>query len=179
MARNVEIKARVADPEATRRRIAAVADGPPETLDQLDTFFRVAAGRLKLREIAGGRAELIFYQRADTPDPVESRYERVTVTDAPALRGLLAAALGVRGEVAKRRLLYHAGGTRIHLDEVRDLGWFLELEVVLRDGDPVGAAREEAARVMAALGVEPSALVAEAYVDLLGRDANDPARAPK
>ncbi len=175
MARNVEIKARVADPGATWRRIEALADGPPETLEQRDTFFRIAAGRLKLREIAGRPAELIFYERADTPDPVESHYERVAVSDAPALRGLLAAALGAGGEVVKRRLLFHTGRTRIHLDDVQRLGWFLELEVQLADGEAPETGKGEAARIMAALAVEPSALVSEAYVDLLARNESDAA----
>ncbi len=179
MARNVEIKARVADPGAMRRRVAALADGPPETLEQRDTFFRIAAGRLKLRAIAGGRAELIFYERADTPEAALSHYERVAVPDAGALRDILVVALGLRGEVVKRRLVFHAGRTRIHLDEVRGLGSFLELEVVLEGGDAVEDAQSEAARLMRALGIEPSALVAEAYVDLLGRDAAGPARAAK
>lgn len=168
MARNVEIKARLSDPGATRRRAEALADGPGAVLEQTDTFFGVAAGRLKLRQTAGS-GELIFYLRADDPDPKESRYERVTVADAPALRDLLAAALGVRGEVVKRRVLLRSGRTRIHLDEVRGLGAFLELEVELRDADSVQAGKDEARRLMQALGVEAAALVPEAYVDLLAR----------
>lgn len=177
MARNVEIKARLADPAATRRRMEALADGPPETLEQKDTFFRVAVGRLKVREMAG-RAELIYYERPDDPDPVESRYERVTVANGPELRALLAAALGVRGEVVKRRLLFHAGRTRIHLDDVRGLGAFLELEVVLGEQDRIEDGKAEAGRIMRALGIGSASLVAEAYVDLLGLVASgDPATA--
>jgi predicted adenylyl cyclase CyaB len=171
VARNVEIKARLADPGAAQRRVESLADGPPEVLDQTDTFFSVAGGRLKLRETAGRGAELIFYERPDDPDPVESRYERVPVRDAPALRAVLAAALGIRGEVIKRRQLFRSGRTRIHLDEVRGLGTFLELEVELRDGAPAKAGQEEARRLLRALEIEPAALVAEAYVDLLGRVA--------
>jgi len=97
MARNVEIKARVRDLPATRRLVAAVADGDPVSLRQTDTFFHVAAGRLKLRSTSGTGAELIHYERPDTPDPAQSRYRRVAVRDPHRLRALLAAALGVRG----------------------------------------------------------------------------------
>ncbi len=171
MARNVEIKARLRDLEATRRAVAALADGPPEQLEQRDTFFRVDGGRLKLREIAGTRAELIWYRRPDAPGPTESHFETARVADADACRALLAAALGVRGEVRKHRLVYHIGRTRVHLDEVQDLGSFLELEVQMAAAESAAAGAAEAARLMAALGVEESALVPEAYVDLLERRA--------
>lgn len=167
MPRNVEIKARLADPETTRRLVAEAADGPPETLDQTDTFFRAAAGRLKLRELGDGRAELIHYARPDTPDPAESSYAKVAVDDAPAYRALLASALGVAGSVRKRRLLYHVGRTRVHLDDVRELGWFLELEVQMAEGEPAAAGALEAEGLLRRFAVPPAALVAEAYVDLL------------
>ncbi len=167
MPRNVEIKARLADPAATARLAAAAADGPPETLEQTDTFFRVSAGRLKLRELGNGRAELIFYARADTPDPAESRFTRAAVADPAAVCALLAAALGTAGTVRKRRVLYHVGRTRVHLDDVQGLGAFLELEVQMAEGEPADAGAREADALLARLGVPREALVAEAYVDLL------------
>ncbi len=165
--RNVEIKARLSDPAATERAVAAAADGPPETMEQTDTFFRVPAGRLKLRETSGGRAELIFYVRPDSPDPAESRFSRAGVADAPALRALLAAALGTAGTVRKRRLVHHVGRTRVHLDRVEGLGDFLELEVQLAEGEPAAAGVREAEALAARFGIPRAALVAEAYVDLL------------
>ena len=167
MPRNVEIKARLADPGATRRLAAEAADGPPQVLEQTDTFFRVPAGRLKLRELRAGPAELIFYRRPDTHEPSESHFERVAVPDAAALRGVLASALGVAGTVAKRRLLYRVGRTRVHLDEVEGLGHFLELEVEMAPGEPGEAGAREAGHLMRRLGIPESALVAEAYVDLI------------
>ena len=47
---------------------------------------------------------------------------------------MLSRALGVRGAVRKLRTVYIAGQTRIHLDDVEDLGQFVELEVVLESG---------------------------------------------
>ena len=174
MPRNVEIKARLADPEATSRRAAAAADGPPTVLEQADTFFRVPAGRLKLRELGSGRAELIFYRRPDTPDPAASDFERIPVSDAPALGALLAAALGVAGVVRKRRTLYRVGRTRIHLDDVEGLGHFLELEVEMEAGESLEAGIRDAERLMGALAVPRDALVADAYVDLLAATSQGP-----
>ena len=83
------------------------------------------------------------------------------------LRESLSLAYGVFGRVRKHRLLFLAGRTRIHLDRVEGLGDFLELEVVLEEGDSAIGARAEALELMARLGVERSSLVAVAYVDLL------------
>lgn len=169
MPRNVEIKARLRDIDATRRLVETIADGPGEPVEQSDTFFRVDGARLKLRERSGADAELIYYRRPDAPGPQASEFETVPVRDAGVLRDLLAAALGVGGRVVKRRLVYHVGRTRIHLDEVHDLGSFLELEVELAEGEPADLGVREAKRLMGALQIEEDALIAEAYVDLLGR----------
>ncbi len=176
MPRNVEMKARLRDPEATRRLVAAAADGPPATLEQTDTFFRVAAGRLKLRECGDGTAELIHYERPDGVAPRGSRYAKAAVPDSAALRALLEAALGVRGSVVKRRILYRVGRTRVHLDDVRGLGAFLELEVEMAEGESESAGVAEAQRLMRTFGIGDEALVAEAYVDLLEREGPSAAK---
>lgn len=89
MPRNVEIKARLHDPEVTLQLVAAAADGPPTPLAQADTFFRTAGGRLKLREFTDGTAELIHYERPDTTAPAGSRYAKVAVPDAAEARRLM------------------------------------------------------------------------------------------
>jgi predicted adenylyl cyclase CyaB len=78
-------------------------------------------------------------------------------------------AYGEIGRVRKHRTLYMVGRTRVHLDQVEGLGHFLELEVVLADGDTVEAGVQEARRIMAGLGVQSSQLVEGAYLDLLSR----------
>jgi adenylate cyclase class IV len=198
VASNIEIKARVpGDVEELHARAAAVSDSGPTLIVQEDTFFVVPRGRLKLRVFgdatSGGRApvvrddapayrergasahrmrspaELIFYERVDTGGPTMSDYSLVPVMDPEALKSALAAALGVRGVVRKRRILYLAKETRIHIDEVDGLGTFLELEVVLptaAGASPVdGDAR--CRELMDALGVGAADLVDVAYIDLL------------
>ena len=60
-----------------------------------------------------------------------------------------------------------AGRTRIHLDRVEDLGHFLELEVVMTDGEPAEAGVAIAHALLAKLGIAPDQLIERAYVDLL------------
>ena len=91
-----------------------------------------------------------------------------TPTGSPdSLREALTLGYGEVGRVRKRRTLFMVGRTRIHLDEVEGLGDFLELEVVLRDGEPIEVGVREAEGLMARLQVQPSQLIDRAYVDLL------------
>jgi predicted adenylyl cyclase CyaB len=167
MPRNVEIKARIAGVNALTQLAARLADTGPVILEQDDTFFACPTGRLKLRDQFAGGAELIFYQRADESGPKESFYVRTPVPDPAAMRMLLQTAYGQCGRVRKRRILYLVGRTRIHLDTVAGLGEFLELEVVLRDGECAAAGVLEADAIMKALGVGPEQLLPGAYVDHL------------
>ena len=172
MPRNIEIKARIAGVAALQPLAARLADTGPTVIEQDDTFFACPHGRLKLRDQPGAGAELIFYQRADASGPKESFYLRVPVPDPKAMRELLQRAHGQAGRVRKRRVLFLVGRTRIHLDVVEGLGEFLELEVVLRDGESAAQGSVEARKIMAQLGVTPQQLTAGAYVDLLRQAAS-------
>ena len=121
----------------------------------------------KLREFADGGGELIAYRRSDTTGPKCSHYRVVPVADPRALDDALGLVPGRRGVVRKRRELFLAGQTRIHLDEVDGLGAFIELEVVLEEGQPESRGGEIARGVLEALGVSDRQLVADAYIDLL------------
>jgi predicted adenylyl cyclase CyaB len=169
MARNIEIKARAADLAQTELRARTLADQGPFELAQDDTFFVCASGRLKLRELAPDQGELIFYRRADVPGPKLSEYTMVATSTPAQLRALLTEAFGVLGRVRKRRRLYLAGQTRIHLDQVEGLGSFVELEVVLDDHQTPADGEAVAERLLTRLGVANADLVSGAYIDHLLR----------
>lgn len=171
MAVNIEIKARVRDPERTRRLAESLTDSPTAILRQTDTFFRVPQGRLKLREFPDAEAELIFYHRPDRAGPKASNYSIHRTGDPAGLRTLLGLALGETGVIRKVRTLLMTGRTRIHLDEVEGLGHFLELEVVLAKGEDTIDGEAEARRLMAALEIDPSDLIEAAYIDLMAGQA--------
>lgn len=167
MARNIEIKAYVADLAALTARAAVIADEGPVEIRQDDTFFSCERGRLKLRAFSAEEGELIFYRRTDQPGPKQSFYLRTPTASPDSLREALTLAYGEVGRVRKRRTLFMVGRTRIHLDEVEGLGDFLELEVVLREDESLDAGVREAEELMARLQVQPSQLIDRAYVDLL------------
>ena len=169
MPSNIEIKARVADPERKQTLAEQLAGTPPAVLHQEDTFFPCTRGRLKLRQLAPDRGELISYQRADVSGTKQSDY-LIYHTDRPAeLCVVLADALGTGIVVTKTRRLYLVGQTRVHLDEVMGLGSFLELEVVLAAGQAPEEGHRIAREIMAALEVDESDLIDRAYADLLAQ----------
>jgi len=167
MARNVEIKVRIESVESVFSKAAELADEGPVEIIQDDTFFPCENGRLKLRAFSEDEGELIFYRRSRRKGPKESFYI-VSPTGSPdTLRESLSLAYGTAGRVCKNRTLLLAGRTRIHLDRVEGLGDFLELEVVLEEGEPVESGEAEARDLMEKLGIRPDQLIECAYVDLL------------
>jgi adenylate cyclase class IV len=172
MARNVEIKARIAGVQQLLPRALALPGAVgPELIEQDDTFFTVPQGRLKLRQFADGSGQLIAYQRPDATGPKLSDYVLAPVPQPGPLREALERACGLLGRVRKRRLLVLVGPTRVHLDEVHGLGHFLELEVVLAEGQPEAEGLAVAHQLLAALGVPAQDLLAGAYLDLLAASA--------
>lgn len=170
---NVETKARSDDLAALAARSAAAGATYEGRLEQTDTYFAVAGGRLKLREIRHVRpdgevvpsAELISYERPDAPGVRVSDYDRTEVDDPAAVRLALEREHGVRAIVRKERELWLVGRTRIHLDRVDGLGDYVELETVVGDG-PLEDARAEHERLLAELGIDESEGIGVSYVDL-------------
>ena len=94
MARNIEIKARIASVAALNDRAAALADSGPVEILQDDTFFNCPSGRLKLRTFSNNTGELIFYRRSDERGPKQSFYVRTVASDPDSLREALSLAYG-------------------------------------------------------------------------------------
>jgi predicted adenylyl cyclase CyaB len=162
--RNLEIKARDAEPGRSLERALALGAEDRGEIVQRDTYFAGAKGRLKLREQDRGATELIQYRRADEAGPRTSEYRLVPVAEADALREALDAALGTLVVVDKRRRLLLWDGVRIHLDEVEGVGSFVELEAL---ADAGGDLEAKVAELRAQLEIGDDSLVAQSYSDLL------------
>jgi predicted adenylyl cyclase CyaB len=177
---NIEFKARLRHPEIVLRMLAEYHLAPAAMLQQTDTYFHVKTGRLKLREIEGETAQLIFYQRADKAGIKRSDYHIAPIASPAALREVLAAAMGIRVVVKKKRILYllprqpagHANSApenfvRLHLDTVEGLGQFLEIEVVVTVGEPLQHAQSEAERLAQAFQIQPEDFISASYAEIL------------
>jgi predicted adenylyl cyclase CyaB len=169
MPSNVEIKARLSDRAAAEAIAGSLCDSGPQVIHQEDVFFQVEGARLKLRIFDADRGELIRYERADVADARVSKYSIARTSDPRILLEILGRTLGEIGTVRKKRTLYLAGQTRIHLDEVEGLGDFLELEVVMRPRQTAAEGKAIAEELLAKFEITPGQLLGEAYVDLLQR----------
>jgi predicted adenylyl cyclase CyaB len=167
MPTNIEIKARARNFEEIRLRAESLSDTPVEVIPQEDIFFNAQKGRLKLRVLAGDRAQLIYYTRPDQEGPKRSEYHIYETPDPENLKCVLELAYGIRGLVKKTRYLYLVGQTRVHLDDVEGLGQFMELEVVIGPGQSDAQGQAIAEELMNRLGVERGDLLEGAYMDLL------------
>ncbi len=167
MPANIEIKARVEDLAAFKKRAVSLSDTQVEIIPQEDIFFHTPQGRLKLRILTPDHAQLVYYARTDAAGPKRSEYLIHEIKEPEALKILLGRALGVRGVVRKTRHLFVVGQTRVHLDKVDGLGTFAELEVVLRKGQSDAEGQAIAEDLMDKLGIDPNDLIEGAYMDLI------------
>lgn len=164
--RNIELKARIGSLDAARavcRQIAAFTAQEQQT----DTYFVCPRGRLKLRERGPEPAQLVSYARADATTPRASDYWLVPVPDPAALKGALAAALGLLVVVEKEREVFLYRNVRIHLDRVAGLGEFIEFEAVLSPGDDEFAAAVLVGELAERLGLNSVDRIDGSYSDLL------------
>lgn len=165
---NVEIKARSQRLDDIRGWLQAQGADYRGVDQQVDTYFQVPEGRLKLR-VGNIERSLIFYQRPDQTGPKPSQVHLYHPEGPPeALRALLMAALEPWCEVRKRREIYFLDNVKFHLDEVEGLGTFVEIEAIDADGS-LGEAylQRQCAHYLEAFAIKAEDLLAHSYSDLL------------
>jgi len=166
--KNLEAKFRLRSHAEAEARASALGYVRRATLNQRDTFFRVASGKLKLRE-ENGIAVLIFYRRRESASLMLSDYEIVPVADPARMLRVLEDALGAIAVVEKVRTLMTRDNVRLHLDRVARLGEFGEIEAVIADGDDPERSRAAVDEILAALGVALAGLIDVSYFELLAK----------
>jgi adenylate cyclase class 2 len=167
--RNIEIKARCADPQKVKRILAAKNAIYKGSDHQIDIYFRVNKGRLKLRE---GDLEnfLIYYERADDKGPKESQVLLFPTNRGDGLKEILSDCLGVLATVDKRREIYFIENIKFHIDEVQGLGSFVEIEAKGQyDGSEKDLLTEQCSSYLQLLQIRQEDLLSESYSDLLIR----------
>ena len=164
--KNLEFKANCDSLDALRRHLVDLRAEHRCTMKQLDTYFNVPQGRLKLREINTDEAELIYYERSDRAESRYSNYQICHIPESVAFKQIATMAWGVKSIVEKQRELWMFGDTRIHLDKVKDLGQYVELETVILD-QTEEEAQAEHQLVKDTLGIKEEELISVSYSDLI------------
>jgi len=170
MKSNVEIKAKITDFEELRKLIEHLCSPDHIVLNQRDIYYDAKNGRLKLRIFSVNEGELIYYERQNIEGPKRSDYSIYKTTDPVKLNETLNSSLKVIGVVEKRRTVYLYGQTRIHLDEVNNLGNFIELEVVLKTDQDFEEGISIAKEIIETLGINDKDLIKGSYIDLINNN---------
>lgn len=172
--KNIEFKVELRHLAAARQQCNAIGATRQGVLVQVDTYFKLADGRLKRRETVGQATQWIWYHRADDIRPRPSDY--AVLSEEQALRRWGTHSLRPWLEVRKRRELWIIDNVRIHLDEVEDMGTFIEFEAIVSeelDADACLAAVTELRQIFAPVLGEA---VAVSYSDLKAQQMQQEAR---
>jgi len=129
---NIEIKAKSNNQDAIRKILKSKNADFKGIDHQIDTYFKVDNGKLKLRE---GKIEnyLIHYQRENKEGPKQSDVTLFKSDPQSSLKEILTKALGVLVVVDKKREIYFIDNVKFHIDAVEDLGTFVEIEAIDND----------------------------------------------
>lgn len=134
---------------------------------QVDTYFNVPHGRMKLRE---GNIEnaLIHYVRENTAGSKSSHIILYQHQPDKNLKDILTTALGIKAVVDKRRKIYFIDNVKFHFDTVEKLGTFVEVEAIDKDGSIGKEKLQQQCDAYASLfKLLPSDFVAVSYSDLM------------
>jgi predicted adenylyl cyclase CyaB len=164
---NIEIKAKCLNASFIRDYLLKNGADFKGTDNQVDTYFKVQHGRLKLRE---GNIEnnLIFYERNNKTGPKGSHFQLIKITDPTGLKSVLEKSIGIKIIVRKKREIYYIGNVKFHIDEVPGLGSFVEIEA----GNILAEKTEEELQkqcnfYLKEMGINETDLIAESYSDML------------
>ena len=162
---NIEIKAKCFDPAAIREILKDLGAEYKGTDHQTDTYFKTDNGRLKLRE---GNIEnnLIFYKRGDQAGPKRSDVLLYPANRNPNLKNILEEVFGIMVVVDKQREIYFIDNVKFHIDEVNDLGSFVEIEAIGDKGEE-NQLDKQCRHFMEVLNIKEEQLLCESYCDLL------------
>lgn len=127
--KNFEFKAKVTEVQSFEQKLLTLNPIFKGTDHQIDTYFNVSKGRLKLRE---GNIEnsLINYDRENILGSKESKIILYKHNPDKALKEILIHQFGIKVKVDKIRKIYFIDNIKFHFDEVKNLGSFIEVEAI-------------------------------------------------
>lgn len=164
---NIEFKAKVDDLDHYEKKLLELNPDFKGIDHQIDTYFNVAKGRLKLRE---GNIEnsLINYDRENINASKQSDVILYQHEPNVALKNILIKQLGVKITVDKKRKIYFIDNVKFHFDVVAGLGTFIEVEAIDNNGAfSVEQLKALCDKYFNYFGLDKSQLVDKSYSDLV------------
>jgi predicted adenylyl cyclase CyaB len=165
--KNFEFKARVFDLASYENKLLQLNPVFKGEDHQIDTYFNVPTGRLKLRE---GNIEnaLINYNRENLQDSKLSDIILYQHNPSAALKNILTLQLGVKKIVDKKRKIYFIDNVKFHFDTIENLGTFIEVEAIDIDNSfSIEELKEQCNKYFSYFELKETDLVAESYSDLV------------
>jgi len=111
---------------------------------------------------------LIHYNRQKLAGPKKSEVNLFNTAGVSVLKDILSESLGVMCVVEKQREIYFIKNVKFHLDVVKDLGSFVEIEAIDKNGS-IGKNRlyEQCAYYLQLFRISDNNLISDSYSDLL------------
>ena len=163
MPTNLELKIRVTSYQSIKKILLHIGAENKGMLNQKDVYYSVPTGLLKLR-IENGHESLIFYNRNENDKNRWSDFEVLKFANGKSEK-FFNRLFDVEVIVKKKRELYYYDDTRIHLDTVKFLGKFLELETLVLNGKADAKKRFE--KIIDLLKLDESKQIRKSYRNLL------------
>jgi predicted adenylyl cyclase CyaB len=169
MANNLEIKAICPDLRKAELIVKDIATQYLGIDNQTDTYFHTKSGRFKLRESSLSGSYLIPYIRSDQSKAKLSLYDKINVTNGEYVKSLFKHLLGIQCVVTKKRIIYLYENVRIHLDDVKNLGSYIEFEAVFDENNDnvINKQKGKINYLMKQVGVNEDMLIASSYENLM------------
>lgn len=165
--KNYEFKAKTGDPDKLERKLLGLNPVFKGEDHQIDTYFNVPSGRLKLRE---GNIEnaLIYYERPDIAGAKQADIILYKHSPEKSLKDILAKVYGIKTIVDKTRRIYFIENVKFHFDIVENLGTFVEVEAIDETGEAgMEKLKEQCNKYFLFFGLDKSDLVDKSYSDLI------------
>jgi predicted adenylyl cyclase CyaB len=164
---NFEFKARVPDIRKLEEKLLQLNPKFIGEDHQIDTYFSVPQGRLKLR--AGNiETALIYYEREDKTGARQSDVLLYKHQQIESLRKILTKLHEVKAVVDKKRKIYFIDNVKFHFDDVKGLGEFVEVEAIDETGDiGIEKLKQQCGHYADYFGITESDYVICSYSDLL------------
>jgi adenylate cyclase class 2 len=163
----IEFKASIPDILAAEIKLKTLSPFFKGEDHQIDTYFNVNNGRLKLRE-GNIESALIWYDRPNEAGNKLSNVLLYKPNPGTGLKAILTQSNGIKAVVDKKRKIYFMDNVKFHFDEVKGLGQFIEVEAIDEDGalgvDHIKAQCEHYARFF---GIEQLHYISHSYSDLI------------